>query len=247
MTLEYFPAKTSINSGVLIVPGGRYKYIGYDTDGKPAAKWLNELGFDAWVLKYSCADNSATPLLRKPMDEAENALGHIRKNYRGKLGAWGWSAGGHLAAIKATEPGLKLDFLILSYPVITMEDANTHIPSRLNLLGETPSPQQIIEMSANKRVTKDMPPTFIFHTASDEAVSVENSLLFAKALNREMIPFAIKIQKDGKHGVGMTDWVDDLKTWLLNIACKQPTVVGELSMADWTTDNDYLQQNHIFE
>lgn len=106
--------------------------------------------------------------------------------------------------------------------------------------------QQINEMSAHKRVTKGTPPTFIFYTLLDKAVSLENSLLFAEAMNREGNPFVLKVQKDGKHGVGMGGWINDLEPRLLNISRKNPVDVVELSMETWRLEEEYVQQNYIF-
>ncbi|KAH9905194.1 hypothetical protein F4778DRAFT_779543 [Xylariomycetidae sp. FL2044] len=102
------------------------------------------------------------------MEEAEEAVQTIRRtNLVDKLGIWGWSAGGHLAAITATAVNSRLDFMILSYPVISMAEDITHIPSRKNLLGNEPHPHLVQQMSAETRVSEKTPPTFIFHTAED--------------------------------------------------------------------------------
>ncbi|KAJ3550745.1 hypothetical protein NPX13_g11459 [Xylaria arbuscula] len=250
MHLTFHPADTATDphkGTVLVVPGGRYKYVGIDIDGKPSTKWLNGIRFDVYVLEYSCADNSPTPLREKPMGDAKEALDQIRKSprFHGRLGMWGWSAGGHLTGIMGTKPDIKLEFLILAYPVITMDDQFTHGPSRHNLLGEAPGQEQIDKMSVDKQVTVHTPPTFIFHTASDKDVPLENSLRFAIAMGKKKTPFVLHVQKEGAHGVGLNGWQNGLKPWLLDIISKKPIINSTPDVNDWESANGYIQ-NHTF-
>lgn len=222
MSLQFFPASKPNKSGVLVVPGGGYSDISGDKEGTVPAVWLNELGFDAWVLTYTCASgDTPTPIYPVPIKEALEAVKKIRAENRvAKLGIWGWSAGGHLSAITATTPEAVLDFAILSYPVISMEYPVTHSGSRNNLLGDDASPELVHDMSAQNRVSKATPPTFVFHTANDGAVPVENSLLFAMAMARNQRPFKLFVLPDGPHGIGMAfddpklTWTAELDRWL---------------------------------
>lgn len=222
MSLLFFPAPNSNKIGVLVVPGGGYQEVCRDKEGSTPAKWLNERGFDAWVLIYTCAGgNNTRPIYPIPQKEALDAVKEIRaKNQPSKLGIWGWSAGGHLAAITATTPEAELDFVILSYAVISMEHSITHSGSRTNLLGDDPRPELVRNMSAQNRVSKSTPPSFIFHTSNDGAVPIENSLLFATAMARQQRPFELLVLPDGPHGVGMAlddpklTWTGELDRWL---------------------------------
>jgi acetyl esterase/lipase len=222
MSLQFFPAKKPNNTGVLLVPGGGYGYVSMVNEGLAPAAWLNERGFDAWVLCYTCADgNNTPPIYPAPLEEALDAVQKIRAESRVcKLGIWGWSAGGHLAAITATTPGVELDFVVLAYPVISMEYPVTHSVSRTNLLGRDASPALVHEMSAHYRVSEATPPTFIFHTANDNSVPVQNSLLFAAAMAQYKRLFEIFVLPDGPHGIGMAlddpklTWTAELDRWL---------------------------------
>lgn len=223
MSLEFFPAHNSNKSGVLVVPGGGYEYISWEKEGLAPAKWLNERGFDAWVLSYTCAaDNTVAPIYPAPQDEAMDAVRKIRAQnlLLNKLGIWGWSAGGHLSAIVATMPEAELDFVILAYAVISMEHPTTHLGSRINLLGENAAPELVRNMSAHNRVSGTTPPTFIFHTANDNSVPVENSLLFATAMAQHQRPFELFVLPDGPHGIGMSlddpklTWTAELDRWI---------------------------------
>ena len=113
-----------------------------------------------------------------------------------RIGVLGASAGGHLAACaselwdspegstgaKLDEVSARPDFAILIYPVITMADPFVHKGSRTALLGKTPSPELIEQLSLEKHVRKDSPPVFIAATMADKTVPVENSLKFYQAL-----------------------------------------------------------------
>ena len=114
------------------------------------------------------------------------------------------------------------DLGILCYPVITMRKAFTHEGSRKNLLGDRAEDDPLIaELSNDERVTGGTPPTFLFHTADDDRVLVENTLQYAAALRANRVPFALHIYEHGRHGVGLaTDdpqlvgWSETLITWL---------------------------------
>jgi acetyl esterase/lipase len=153
----------------------------------------------------------------------------------GRLGIWGFSAGGHLASTAATHfdrgnaaapeaidrVSSRPDFAILGYPVITMTMEHTHQGSRLNLLGENPDPQLVELLSNEKHVTAETPPTFLFHTTDDQAVPVENSVLFYMALRKAGVPVEMHIYERGRHGVGLaptdlvlSSWPRRLADWL---------------------------------
>jgi acetyl esterase/lipase len=105
------------------------------------------------------------------------------------------------------------DFLILLYPVITMKDPYAHAGSRTNLIGKTPTPELIDEMSLDQQVTKDTPPTFLAHTQADRTVPVENSLMFYAALRKAGVPAELHLWPKGGHGFGMRSDVGEASTW----------------------------------
>ena len=146
----------------------------------------------------------------------------------------GFSAGGHLASTAGTHFDVgnatasdpiervssRPDFLILAYPVITMDLAYTHQGSRLNLLGPDPDQKLVDLLSNEKQVTAQTPPTFLFHTTADQAVPVENSVNFYLALRQAKVPAEMHLYERGAHGVGLgkdpvlATWPERLKDWL---------------------------------
>ena len=113
------------------------------------------------------------------------------------------------------------DFMILAYPVITFTEPYAHQSSRDALLGKDPDPALIDLLSNEKQVTKETPPTFLFHTTEDKTVPVENSVIFYLALRKAGVPAEMHIYQKGNHGAGLAQndpvlksWPDLLAAWL---------------------------------
>jgi acetyl esterase/lipase len=143
-----------------------------------------------------------------------------------RIGILGFSAGGHLASTAGThfdsgdpqsadpieQVSCRPDALILCYPVISFGEFR-HPGSRDALLGENP-PEMLVQLLSNeKQVTPQTPPTFLWHTANDGGVPVENSLLFAAALSKNRVSFDLHIFADGPHGVGLAADHPVLSLW----------------------------------
>ncbi|RYP74470.1 hypothetical protein DL771_002944 [Monosporascus sp. 5C6A] len=229
--LAFYPAPKPNNTGVLVIPGGGYGFVSLDYEGADAVRWLNSRGFDAWVLDYTTTCTAPAPLYPTPLEEAAEAVRQVRaRNRVARLGVWGFSAGAHLAAMtltRADDVGALLDFAVLAYPVVSMtpEDNDgdivvAHLGSRRNLLGDGASPELQRQMSPHHAVGPRTPPVFIFHTANDPAVPVQNALLFAGAMARHARPFQLLVLPDGSHGISLAlgdpklSWTGELERWL---------------------------------
>jgi dipeptidyl aminopeptidase/acylaminoacyl peptidase len=68
-------------------------------------------------------------------------------------------------------------------------------------------------LSLENRVTPDTPPTFLWQTSTDAAVPVENSLLFAAALHKNKVPFALHVFPKGEHGLALAENIPDVGEW----------------------------------
>ena len=238
---------TSTGMAVVICPGGGYGFLAMDYEGQEIAWWLRSRGVAAFILKYRLGPRYHHPA---PMLDAQRALRWVRHEAArfhvapNQIGIWGFSAGGHLASTAAThfdvgdpqasDPvdrvSCRPDFAILAYPVITLTNEFTHRGSRRNLLGENPDPKLIDLLSNEKQVTRDTPPCFLFHTTDDEAVPVENSVLFYLALRHAGVPAELHIYQHGKHGVGLagtdpvlSSWPERLAAWLVSQGRARPT------------------------
>ncbi|NDV78068.1 alpha/beta hydrolase [Dysgonomonas sp. 511] len=233
--LIIYPASKDNNNkmAVIICPGGGYGGVAIEHEGHQFARWLNERGIAAFVLKYRMPNKNK----RIPLDDAQQAMRYVRSNASGygidinKIGIAGFSAGGHLAATAsnqyATEGiSTRPDFSILFYPVITMETA-THGGSRKNLLGEKPSATDMHIFSNEKQVNANTPPAILLLSDDDKGVVPENSIAYYRALKENNIPATMYIFPRGGHGWGMnasfsyhTQMLNLLDMWLKDIEKK---------------------------
>jgi len=217
-------------TGVLVCPGGGYSHEAMDKEGYKVAEWLNSFGVAAFVLKYRHGDRYRYPT---PFQDATRAMRIIRYNAKkwhlksNQIGIMGFSAGGHLASTVGThwdngkkgdqdpltEVSSRPDFMILGYPVITMEDSFTHEGSKHQLLGKNPDPKLVELLSNEKHVTPKTPPTFLVHATTDPAVPVENSIAFYQALHKNGVPVEMHLYEQGPHGFGLAQQFPLLKSW----------------------------------
>lgn len=232
------PPEKAVATAVIVCPGGGYGGLADDHEGRQVADWLNARGVTALVLRYRLAPRYRHPA---PMQDVQRAVRTARARAAEwgidpkRVGVWGFSAGGHLASTVATHfddghadapdpverQGCRPDFLILAYPVITLEPPYTHRGSRDNLLGKQADPKLVGELSNDRRVTARTPPTFLFHTGNDRVVPPENSVLFYLALRKAGVPAELHVYESGPHGVGLaphdpvlSSWPDRLAAWM---------------------------------
>ena len=231
----YLPSKRiATGQAVIICPGGGYNYLAYDLEGSDVAKFFNAKGLAAIVLKYRPPVSSCNIIGHKsPLLDAQRAIRLVRYHSAewhidsNKIGIMGFSAGGHLASTAGThfDAGEKNaadpvesmssrpDFMILIYPVITMSLPYTHQGSREALLGKNPGDSLIQYFSNELHVTQNTPPVFIVHADDDNAVPVENSLLFYQALRKNGISTEMHIYPKGGHGFALALDKGCLETW----------------------------------
>jgi len=231
----YLPAANGAASGVVVCPGGGYGMLAMDHEGRQIAQWLNDRGVAAFVLQYRLGPRYHHPV---ELGDAQRALRFVRLHATdygvaaGKIGIWGFSAGGHLASTAGThfdagkpdapDPVDRMssrpDFLILCYPVISFTTPYVHRGSMRNLLGDNPDPQLAASLSNETQVTAQTPPTFLFHTDADTGVPAENSVLFYLALRKAGVPAELHIYERGPHGVGLALFDPILSSWSRRLA-----------------------------
>jgi acetyl esterase/lipase len=203
-----------------VCPGGGYRGLAADHEGKQVAEWLNSLGVSAFVLQYRLGPRYRHPA---PLQDAQRAIRMVRsraKEWRvdpSRVGILGFSAGGHLTSTAATHfdegrsdasdpierEGSRPDFAVLAYPVITLYNPPAHAGSRANLLGDPADPALVELLSNERQVTARTPPAFLWHTADDSAVPVENSILFFQALRKAGVSAELHVFPSGRHGLGL--------------------------------------------
>ena len=199
---------------VVVLPGGGYCSTSQREAEPIAVKFFAE-GFNTFVLDYTIVGKG------QPYPDALREACGLIKLIREKSEDWGcsdkvsvigFSAGGHLASMIATQYDsdtvvdflgaiVKPDACILGYPVTTGGEY-AHRGSFINMTGsEDVEKHQMLDSS--KFVSERTCPVFLFHTANDETVPVQNSLLFAKQLADYKVPFECHIYPDGVHGLSL--------------------------------------------
>lgn len=217
-----------VRGAVVVCPGGGYGGRAAH-EGAPIAQRLNAAGIHAFVLQYRVAPNRH-PV---PLMDAARAVRLVRQHaaeWRVKpdhIAILGFSAGGHLTGSlavhwkdapkgvedEAAQQSCRPDAAVLCYPVLS-SGTYGHRSSFNNLLGPDAKQEALDYMSLEKQVTADTPPVFLWHTADDEGVPVENSLLFAMAARAQGVPVELHVYPHGKHGLGLSEADPHIATWM---------------------------------
>src|SRR5271168_3439493 len=230
-------------SAVIVMPGGAYIHLASILEGREVADWFTARGFTAFVLRYRMGTKYQLPV---PLLDARRAVQLVRARARDyhisadRIAVIGFSAGGHLAALSGTQfvPGnpeaddpiervpSRPDFLVLGYPWIGAISPNTAHLTYCKLMDLLPDHMDRCEAlqkaySPDLFVTKDTPPTFIYHTTDDQTVPVEQALSFYEALLKAGASGELHIFAHGAHGSGLgsgsnalDQWPNLLENWL---------------------------------
>ena len=205
--LIVFEPELSVNNGnsVIVCPGGGYNILAIDLEGYEVAKWLNKLGFTAYVLQYRVPDKQ-----KEALYDIQRAIRLVRSSRTdistGKLGVLGFSAGGSLSARASTSftretytrmdsidsISCRPDFALLIYPAYLDMGKNRSLTPEL-------------------QVDKNTPPMFIFGTADDKYGN--SSLVMAAALRDEEISVELHLLPYGGHGYGLRYGNIAAETW----------------------------------
>ena len=233
----YLPARArATGASVVIFPGGSYSGLSFEYEGRQQANYFVDHGIAAFVVKYRIPDDRImVDKSMGPLQDAQQAMRFARQHAAEwnldpkRIGVIGFSAGGHLASTLATHfeqsyvdnpehVPLRPDFLVLVYPVISMDPKITHADSRKALLGPDPAESQIRFFSNELHVTRGTPPTLILHAADDRLVDVDNSIVFFEALRRAGVPVEARLFQKGQHGfflIPRDRWQATIMDWLV--------------------------------
>jgi acetyl esterase/lipase len=231
---------TGNGSAVLIFPGGAYVHLAGNLEGRQVADWFTARGFTAFVLCYRLSSHGY--LLPVPLLDARRAIQMVRAralDYHiapDRIVVIGFSAGGHLAALSGVQPvpgnpdaedpidrvSSRPNFLVLGYPwigAITTDTSHLSYCKLLNVMDQCEALRTAY--SPDLFVTKDTPPTFLYHTFTDQTVPVEQSLRFYNALVKAGVESELHIFANGPHGTGLgkgdpalDQWPGLLENWL---------------------------------
>ena len=232
MELHLLPGD-AVRPLVVVFPGGGYNGLAAH-EAEPYAQAANGWGCHAVVVRYRTQWHGAPrPLGTGPLRDAEQAIRIVRAH----AGEWhvnpdriaviGSSAGGHLACTVSVHGGTgepnaegalarlsgRPNAAILCYAVITSK-AFRHGGSMENLCGAGDPEGRAEFFSLDRHVTSQTPPMFLWHTADDGVVPVENSLLLAMALRAAKVDFELHVFAHGAHGLGLAADRPDIAAWV---------------------------------
>jgi acetyl esterase/lipase len=237
-TLTYYPALRGAATAVIVAPGGGYRGLAMNHEGRQVANWLNAVGITAFVLKYRLGPRYHHPI---ELGDAQRAIRLVRARAAqygvkpDRIGMMGFSAGGHLTSTAETHfdsgnpsapdpidrASSRPDFAVLGYAVISFTAPYSHHGSFQALLGDSPDPKLLEDLSNELQVTPQTPPTFLFSTSEDTTVPSENSVAFYLALHKAHVPAELHILQKGQHGLGLDlgdpaigEWPTLLIHWL---------------------------------
>lgn len=219
----YIPSNYDFSEGrtrpaIIICPGGGYGHLS-TREAEPVALQYLAADIAAFVLYYSVDEDAGFP---RCLFEALTAVKTVRENAQkwninpDKIAISGFSAGGHLAAtasaywdselasVLGDKEAIKINATILSYAVISSKEKK-NIRCFENLFGENPSEKELLSTSIEDHVTESFPPTFIWHTATDQIAPAQHSLLMGQSLYAANVPFELHIYPQGPHGMALCD------------------------------------------
>ncbi len=209
----YRPAfDKNTGAAVVIAPGGGYRLLAWDHEGADVAAWLNSIGVTGILLKYRVPRRPDNP--KAALQDAQRALSIVRSKATEwgvdpkRIGMLGFSAGGHLTAMAAT------NFNSRSYETLDAADKATCRPDFAAII----YPGGVVPRGGDKlvpgiEVTKDTPPCFFVHASDDKSVSSENSILMYLELKKLGVPAEMHIYAAGGHGFGMRQTKNPSATW----------------------------------
>ena len=232
----YLPQQPS-GRAVVDLPGGGYSHLAVDHEGHDWAEWFNRQGIAFFVVTYRMPGGDRNI----PLSDARQAIRIVRDSAKvwavnpRDVGIMGFSAGGHLASAVSThsEFDARPDFSILFYPVISMNQQDSHKGSCLNFLGEEGAKNQqlIKEWSSQNAVRSHLTPPAIILMANDDGAvpPVTNGVAYYTAMRRAGNACAMHIYPSGGHGFGFRpaykyhdQMLSDLQSWLQSVRSPKP-------------------------
>lgn len=215
-TLTIFspPKDKDTGAAVVVCPGGGYHILAWDLEGTEVCEWLNSIGVTGVLLKYRVPKRAGLERHTAPLQDAQRALGVVRSRAKElgldpkRIGALGFSAGGHLAAALGTNSDQRTydplddadtascrpDFTILIYPAyLTLKDDGDKLAPEI-------------------KVTAQTPPAFLAMT-QDDPIRVENALFYSLALKNAKVPCELHVYPTGGHGYGLRPSDHGVTSW----------------------------------
>jgi acetyl esterase/lipase len=224
--LEFYePAAEKKNgAAVVIVPGGGFGILASGHEGAELAEWFRERGFVAAVLQHRCPTNKLAKPAELPAQDCQRAISLVRAKAAElgvkpeRIGLFGFSAGGQVALIAATNDDRRL------YPAVDETDKASCRPDFLMLCyaWKILADDSLTELKPEIHIGPNTPPTFIAQANDDPGSLAEGSTLAFLALRKAKVSAELHIYSTGGHGFGLRpnntqapgDWPGRAELWL---------------------------------
>lgn len=249
-TLYAFLPQHPTGRAVVCCPGGGYEFLAMQSEGTDWAPYFNNQGIAFFVLKYRMPHGDRS----LPIGDALQAMQTVRDSARAwhinpsDVGIMGSSAGGHLASTVCTHAGyaLRPDFAILFYPVITMEETQSHAGSTRNLLGDERFNEEVVrEYSNHLQVQRHLTPRTLVLLANDDGLvpPLTNGVAYYTAMRQAGNECAMYVYPTGGHGFGFQrqfefhdQLMSDLSAWLSSFRAPRQDAVRVACIGNSITD-----------
>ena len=218
------------NPCIIVCPGGGYEGL---AGHEEYFELFNKMGLSVFVLHYRTHGYSY-PCQYLDVTRAVRFVRYNAKKFNinpDKILIAGSSAGGHLAATawcfgddglsdgdEIDKVSSKVNGVILCYPVISLLE-HTHQGSSDNFSGNDDKIRE--KFSIQKCIKKGLSPVFLWHTTTDQAVDVENSLMVVEACHNSEVSAELHVFPIGWHGMGeakdyphINQWTTLCENWL---------------------------------
>jgi acetyl esterase/lipase len=211
-TVYAAPNAAKPTPAVIICPGGGYGILAYDKEGTEVAAWLNSLGITGVVLKYRVPNSQEGAFL-----DIQRTIRLVRQRAaewnidRDRVGAMGFSAGGHLAARLSTLGGPA------TYPRLDDADDQPLRPNFAILVYPA-----YLDKGVAKFIDAQTSPTFLAH-AEDDKGFIKGSKVYHESLLAAKVSTQFFKVATGGHGHGLRSekeikaWPDQCRDWLKQI------------------------------
>ena len=199
--MEVYPAAKPNGTAVVIAPGGGFTILAIEHEGRDVAKWMNDRGVTAFVLRYRVGLDSRETSMKAAIEDGLLALKTVRQRAgewkldSKRIGVMGFSAGGYLTVGVATQytPESRPDFAI---PIYAVAPEGYQVPA-------------------------DAPPLFVAVAYDDNVRMTGTATGLLTNWKNAKVPVELHVFPDGGHGFGMNKkgkssdvWIDLLGQWM---------------------------------
>ena len=213
----FLPPKGKANGCAMIVaPGGGFRELVFDAEGKRAAEFLNSIGVAVFVLKYRLPKETGSPYsMANVREDAYRAVRTVRSRATefnidpNRIGMLGFSAGGAVVMMVCFEKG----------------DGEPNAADPIDRTNGRPNFELLVYPggSAPRKIPADTPPVFLICANDDDYRLDKVTLELFQKFREANVSVEAHLLAQGKHGFNMGDrstfaavqhWPQRMADWL---------------------------------